>query len=84
MKVLKIYAILGLFVLFGCASSTKMMAPSGKQGYLIKCYSDMAVCYEKAAETCPNGYAIANKDKSVSGYNGTVDTINSMMIECKK
>lgn len=80
---MKFFNLILITVLAGCATATKMMAPSGKQGYLIKCSSDISGCYEKAAESCPNGYKIANQDKSVSSYEGNLSTSNSMMIECK-
>ncbi len=78
-----------IFILFfGCASSTKVMLPSGENGFSIHCDDDKTYCYEKAQEVCPKGYDIADQDKgsSASMINNTMSMSANftMLISCKK
>ena len=55
-------------VVLGCATSTKMYGPDGKEYFFIACdgiATPMSVCYEKAMEVCQNGYYLAGQEKTV-------------------
>jgi hypothetical protein len=76
-------------VLSACASSTPVMGPNGKQAFAIECGSAISTCYEEAANTCPNGYNIIDKDSSSSFYASGKDKYASssesktLLIQCK-
>lgn len=53
--------------LAGCAQSTPIYGPDGKQAHLIECPGaavPMSACFSKANETCPAGYVLLNRDQS--------------------
>jgi hypothetical protein len=78
------------FILFGCASATQTVMPSGRQGYSIDCSGSavsMNRCYEKAAQKCPHGYEIFMKDESggwlaTQTYAGST-SLKGIMVACK-
>ena len=84
--------ILIVFVLHlaGCATAKQVMTPDGKPGYSITCNGtavSMTVCYEKAAEVCPKGYSVVDKQNQ-SGFvvskNYMGSTSNKgIFVECK-
>lgn len=60
--------LLAVLLLSGCATSTKMYGPDGKEYFFIACDGagvPMSICYEKALEVCPNGYYLAGQEKTV-------------------
>ena len=95
--------ILALFLagalLSACATSKQIIGPSGAPAYAIKCgAAALSACYEKAGETCPNGYNILTSDgarylgqlgnASISGGYGSATSVpmitpNNLLVECK-
>ena len=83
--------LLVVLLLSGCATSQQITGPNGTPAFLISCGSGVIEqCYEKAAETCPNGYHFLDKSgnpnavllpagNSVVAVRGR----NKMFIECK-
>lgn len=70
-----------LLILFSCAQSTEIVAPSGDQGFAIDCnsaYTSMSDCYKKASEVCPAGYTVESKDTDEHMAN------RSLVISCKE
>lgn len=81
MKIIPI--LITAIALSGCATSkTVAMGPNGKPMHFIKCGAVMKeLCFEKAAEVCPAGYAIFEREgsevmgmlnNSSSSFNGNV------------
>ena len=79
----------------GCAVSRQVVMPSGQHGYTINCSGaamTWANCYEKAGDTCPQGYDVAEKSDE---HGGPVVAANryglfgapvmdrTMLIQCK-
>ena len=62
-----------LALLYSCATASKTYDQQGDV-YNISC-SDMAMsaCYDKARETCPEGYQLAGKDTG----GGAIGALNS-------
>lgn len=75
-----ILAVISLVVLASCATAEPIMTPSGESGYKIWC-EQPSMCYDKAAEVCPNGYDIEAKDKD---YWGMGDVDGNLIIKCKE
>ena len=75
----------------GCATSNQIQGPNGKPAFFIKCGSAvLQKCYEKAAEVCPSGYSMLDRDQNgnaiiVPAGNALVMTRgpNSIFVECK-
>jgi hypothetical protein len=92
MKAKSLFLFIALFV-SSCATSKKMMLPSGEQGHSIRCDGTAMSwehCFEKAAEVCPKGYKRFDQNQ-MSGvqqnfYNGTMygTAQRNMLIQCKK
>lgn len=70
------FRIAFLALLTGCATSTAMYTPDGRQGYAISCGGEYVwnadswqACYEKASQLCgEQGYDIYSRDQElVSG-----------------
>jgi len=81
--------------LSACAVSNQVVMPSGQHGYTINCSGaamTWAACYQKAGETCPQGYDVADKSDE---HGGPVVAANryglfgapvmdrTMLIQCK-
>ncbi len=80
-------AIIALFFLSlsGCAARVvSLQLPSGKPGYLIKCWSRVEKCYGKATELCPDGYEIVDSKQTVSGGANGIHTRANLLIGCKE
>lgn len=65
-------------------SVTRVRGPDGtNRWYAVECHGSKGNCYDAAAETCPDGYTIADSSggatmsASFSGYQG------DMLIQCK-
>jgi len=55
-------------VLGGCATSHPIKGPNAKTAYVVKCASStIDACYEKAAEVCPAGYTMLDRNSNPSG-----------------
>ena len=82
--------IISSFLLFSCASSTKIILPSGESGYNISCSGtavSISKCIEKAGEVCPSGYNVLsshNKSWVMTNFNGQLLTTSDkgMIIQC--
>lgn len=48
----------------GCATTDKIILPSGEEGLIIRCEEVLSYCYKQASKSCPDGYEI--KDKTTS------------------
>lgn len=81
--------------LASCAVSKSVVMPSGQHGYTVNCSGaalSWADCYQKAGETCPQGYDVADKSDE---HGGPVVAANryglfgapvmdrTMLIQCK-
>ena len=89
------HLLLILFVaLVGCANSKQVKGPNGEEAYLVKCGKAVqAKCTEKAADLCPNGYNLLDRnpdsydDQTKVGNAGILeikaDTTKTMLIQCK-
>jgi len=89
----KLILLASLF-LFGCASSEQVVGPNGAPAYLVKCGNAVkAKCTEKAADLCPKGYTLLDRngnrydDLTKVGNAGMLeikaDTTTAMLIQCK-
>lgn len=73
---MRIVFLFALVLLAGCATSTSMHGPDGKEMLAIECHGSAqspASCYKKAGEVCgERGYQIIGKDGEAipmaSGY----------------
>jgi hypothetical protein len=81
--------LLLLLLLGACAEVTEMREPGGGIQYLVGCYgalTPMSVCYNKAEELCPSGYAIVDrKDTTSSSVTNQADIqsiARQMVIKC--
>jgi hypothetical protein len=63
--------------LLGCpATSSKIKAPGGGEGYSVDCGAAVpGQCFEEAGEDCPNGYDVIREYDT--GYR------HKMIVECK-
>lgn len=52
------------FTIAGCATTDKIILPSGEEGLMIRCEEVLSYCYKQASKSCPGGYEI--KDKTTS------------------
>lgn len=79
--------ILIAIFLSGCATSTKMILPSGVTGYSIECGAYSQECYKKAGELCPNGYDIVSDQTTqrtfFSFYGGGSNPNYVFLIQCR-
>lgn len=84
--------VLAVLLLSGCATATKM----GKPGqYLVECDGSavpLGRCYAKAAELCPNGYDVQDRERAngtttgvYAGGIGSIGAIEhkSIVVQCK-
>lgn len=66
---------------------TKFVGPNGGTAYLMEC-SDGVGCYQRATESCSNGYVIFDSIDSVKGSIsngfGFVGSSHYIVFECKK
>lgn len=66
---INIVIIIATTVVVACTSAKKVNGPDGEPGwYMVSCEDDRAKCVEKAGETCPKGYDVADDKKSVGAY----------------
>ena len=83
-----------LVVLAGCASAKQVKGPNGEIAYLVQCGNAVkGKCAEKAADLCPKGYSVLDRDSDLYddltkvGNAGKleikVDTTTTMLIQCK-
>jgi hypothetical protein len=83
-----------LLVLAGCASARQVKGANGEIAYLVQCgNAAKSACTEKAADLCPNGYNLIDRDSSLYdeltkvGNAGKLeikaDTTTTMLIQCK-
>ncbi len=89
------HSILICFVaLLGCASATQVKGPNGEPAYLVKCGNAVkGKCNDKAAELCPNGYNLLDRnadrydDLTKVGNAGALeikaDTTTTLLVQCK-
>ena len=90
--------VLGAAILWsGCepgpASSTRVQGPDGRMGwYALECGGSAVPCYERAAELCPQGYAIGDSQGGSSTALAIVPRVGIMaassykgnvLIKCK-
>jgi hypothetical protein len=62
-------ALLLVLLLGACAKVTEMREPDGGIRYLVGCYgalTPMSACYNKAAELCPAGYTVTDRNDTAS------------------
>lgn len=81
-----------IVVVTSCATSKRMMLPSGEQGYSVRCDGTALSwehCFEKAAKLCPKGYSRGDQNQ-MSGVqqnfsNGSMygTAQRNMLIQCK-
>ena len=82
-----------LALLAGCASATQVQAPNGQPAYLVKCGNAVkSKCADKAAELCPGGYQVLNRnadpytDTTKVGNIGALelhaDTTTTLLVQC--
>lgn len=83
-----------LVVLAGCASAKQVKGPNGEIAYLVQCGNAVkSKCTGKAAEVCPNGYNLIDRNSDLYdeltkvGNMGALeikaDTTTTMLIQCK-
>lgn len=83
-----------LVLLAGCASAKQVKGPNGEVAYLVQCGNAVkAKCTEKAADLCPKGYNLIERNSSLYdeltkvGNIGVLeikaDTTTTMLIQCK-
>lgn len=65
MRYLWLLAAVGLG---GCVRTAPVMAPDGSHGILISNCNDSQACYEKAAEICPRGYNVFDRQNQTWAY----------------
>ncbi|HEU0186942.1 MAG TPA: hypothetical protein VFR06_03520 [Gallionellaceae bacterium] len=86
--------LLCVVVLAGCASAKPVKGPNGEEAYLVQCGNAVKdKCTAKAAELCPNGYKLLERnadrydDLTKVGNAGALeikaDTTQRMLIQCK-
>lgn len=91
MKFLFLVAIISLA---GCASAKQVRGPNGGTAYEVKCgNAAKSKCREKAADVCPRGYSVLDRDADRYGDSTKVgnagvleiraDTSTYMLIQCK-
>ncbi|HXD05721.1 MAG TPA: hypothetical protein VN680_06715 [Burkholderiaceae bacterium] len=77
--------------LAGCAIAQPIQGPNAKTAYVVQCSgSTITACYEKAAEVCPSGYQMLDRNVSSSGVlvpagRSTMYSAGptSLLVECK-
>ncbi len=82
--------IINLCLLTACATSTRVILPSGKVGYNIDCSGTavaMSKCYVEAGQVCSSGYEIVSSFNDVGSMSdfkgGVIPTSNKgLMIKC--
>ena len=85
---------ISLVVLLGCASAKQVKDPNGETAYQVKCGNAVkSKCAEKAADLCPSGYRMLDRnadqydDLTKVGNAGSLeikaDTTTTMLIQCK-
>lgn len=74
-------------LLSGCLTVTEVTGPSGKPAYALACNDDVAGCYKKAGELCPNGYLVPQQVTGTVaipvGKSIAMGSDTTMLIECK-
>lgn len=80
-------AIAFTFLLSGCLTVTEVTGPSGKRAYALNCNDDVAGCYKKAGELCPNGYVVPQQVTGTVavpiGRSIAMGSDTTMLVECK-
>lgn len=87
---MKTAGAMGVVLLAGCTTVTRVPLPDGRLGYVIDDCSKMADCYIKAAEVCGGKYELIDRNgKSgvqVSGAEGSTSAFMtskySMTVRC--
>lgn len=84
--------LLCVLMLAGCARATRMGQPGQ---YLVECDGSaipLSTCYKKAAQLCPRGYELLDKERAngptTGAYAGGVASIGAMehkniTVQCK-
>jgi uncharacterized protein YceK len=91
---MKILILTVLVLLAGCASAKQVRGPGGGTAYEVKCgNAAKSKCREKAADVCPRGYSVLDRDADRYGDSTKVgnagaleiraDTSTYMLIQCK-
>lgn len=76
-------AIVSVFAI-GCTTVEQIPAPDGEMHFSINCKRSITNCYEKAAELCPSGYTLADKqDETTQIPSGTTVRRYNMLVKCK-
>jgi hypothetical protein len=81
-------------VLVGCASAKQVKGPNGEIAYLVQCGNAVKnKCTEKAADLCPNGYNLIDRNSdrydeltkvgNIGKLEIKADTTTTMLIQCK-
>lgn len=78
----KHFAIASLTLLLsGCVSTYQTYDPMGKPATFIQCpLAQPRLCYHKAEELCPAGYAVIAQEGSLNLF----DSNRSITVTCKK
>ncbi len=83
-----------LVALLGCASATQVKGPNGEPAYLVKCgNAAKGKCNDKAADLCPGGYKVLDRDAdryddlskvgNVGSLEIKADTTTTVLVQCK-
>lgn len=91
---MKYLFLLFIVVLAGCASSQQIKGSDGKEAYQVKCGNAVkGKCTEKAAELCPHGYTLLDRNAdryddltkvgNVGALEIKADTTTAMLIQCR-
>lgn len=76
-------------MLAGCATATQVMGPDGTPHFNVHCGTNKTLCYQKAQEVCPGGYAVTNETGGLSGITPTAygpvggGSYSDILIRCK-
>lgn len=82
---------LGVFLLAGCATASKIILPGNESGFAIEC-PHPGQCYNKAAEVCaPKSYELIDKGSEVQGgfagnsvySSGAFGSKTTLVVRCK-
>jgi len=83
-------AIFASLLLTACASTSpqQFVGPSGRPAYALRCGSNLAACYTRAGELCPNGYLVIDRATGTvaipAGNGGTLaEPRHSLAVECR-
>jgi hypothetical protein len=83
---MKAYVFGMALALAGCTTVERVPGPDGETHLSINCKRSMTNCYQQAAKSCPDGYAIVDKadESRVVSNGGQVVTANryTMLVKC--